>query len=31
MLRLLGSTVEMMHQDLETLIREVLIQEALGE
>jgi hypothetical protein len=31
MLWLLGSTVEMMHQDLETLIREVLIQEALGE
>ncbi|HJU04028.1 MAG TPA: hypothetical protein VJ692_02675 [Nitrospiraceae bacterium] len=31
MLRLLASTVEMMHQDLETLIRQVLIQEALME
>lgn len=31
MLRLLGSTVAMMHQDLETLIRQVLIQEALAE
>lgn len=31
MLRQLASTVEMMHQDLEALIRQVLIQEALAE
>lgn len=31
MLKLLSSTIEMMHQDLEVLIREVLIQEALTE
>ena len=29
MLKLLGSMVELMHQDLEMLIRQVLIQEAL--
>lgn len=30
MLKLLGSMVELMHQDLEMLIRQVLIQEALA-
>ena len=30
MLNLLGSTVELMHQDLEMLIRQVLIQQALA-
>lgn len=31
MLGLLSSTVDMMHQDLELLIREVLIQEAVSD